>query len=323
MLSALWLLAVLNPSPAAVRAAVDKAVPLLAEAAQGHIDQKTCFACHNQAYPMAGFAAARRKGVALDADLIPNQIQHVRAFLAENEHLFRTGRGTGGQVDTAGSALFTLARAGATPDAGTDAVVEYLLQRDADRDHWRSTSNRPPSEASSFAATYLAVTGLLTWAGPEHVGRVEPRLRSARRWLLTTPATDTEDRVFKLWGLHAVGASPKSTQEAADDLLATQRPDGGWGQLPELPADPYATATALVALHEAGGLPTTSPAYQRGVAFLLRTQKPDGSWHVKTRSKPFQPYYETGFPHGKDQFISSAASGWAVAALAHALPPTR
>jgi hypothetical protein len=37
---------------------------------------------------------------------------------------------------------------------------------------------------------------------------------------------------------------------------------------------------------------------------------------VKSRSKPFQPYYESGFPHAKDQFISIAASGWATAALA-------
>ena len=57
------------------------------------------------------------------------------------------------------------------------------------------------------------------------------------------------------------------------------------------------------------------------MAFLVRTQLPDGSWYVKSRSKPFQPYYETGFPHGKDQFISSAASGWAATALALACNP--
>jgi hypothetical protein len=52
------------------------------------------------------------------------------------------------------------------------------------------------------------------------------------------------------------------------------------------------------------------------MAFLLQSQREDGSWQVKTHSKPFQEYFETGFPHEKDQFISSAATGWAVAALA-------
>ena len=80
-------------------------------------------------------------------------------------------------------------------------------------------------------------------------------------------------------------------------------------------SDPYATATALVALHQAGGLATDHPVYSRGVAFLLKAQRPDGTWFVKSRSKPFQPYYESGFPHGKDQFISAATSGWATTAL--------
>jgi hypothetical protein len=68
------------------------------------------------------------------------------------------------------------------------------------------------------------------------------------------------------------------------------------------------------------GVPAADAGYRRGVSYLLKTQLPDGSWYVKSRSKPFQPYYESGFPHGKDQFISIAASSWATAALALALP---
>jgi hypothetical protein len=41
----------------------------------------------------------------------------------------------------------------------------------------------------------------------------------------------------------------------------------------------------------------------------------DGSWLVKTRSPSFQPYFDSDFPHGFDQFISAAASNWAVMAL--------
>jgi hypothetical protein len=85
-------------------------------------------------------------------------------------------------------------------------------------------------------------------------------------------------------------------------------------------SDAYATGTALVALHEAGGLATTDPAYRKGVKYLLAAQLPDGTWHVRSRSRPFQTYFESGFPHGKDQFISLAASGWAATALALALP---
>jgi hypothetical protein len=123
--------------------------------------------------------------------------------------------------------------------------------------------------------------------------------------------------------LKLAGAGAEDVRLAARDLLQTQRPDGGWAQLENMDSDAYATGSALVMLHETGSLPADDPAYQRGAAFLLKTQKDDGSWHVRSRSRPFQTYFETGFPHGKDQFISAAASGWATAALALACPPAK
>ena len=100
-----------------------------------------------------------------------------------------------------------------------------------------------------------------------------------------------------------------------------QRQDGGWGQTHERDSDAYATGSALVMLHQAGGLPSDSPVYQRALGFLVGTQQADGSWRVRSRSKPFQSYFESGFPYGKDQFISTAASSWATAALTLACPP--
>ena len=107
------------------------------------------------------------------------------------------------------------------------------------------------------------------------------------------------------------------------ELLKTQRADGGWAQLASLDSDAYATGTALVALHQAGGVATADPAYRNGLRFLLARQLDDGSWHVPTRSTPIQTYYESGYPHGEDQFISITAAGWATTALALALPATR
>jgi hypothetical protein len=86
-------------------------------------------------------------------------------------------------------------------------------------------------------------------------------------------------------------------------------------KLPGGASDAYATGSVLTVLRLAGGLSQKDSNVQRGVQFLLRTQLPDGSWHVVSRSKPFQPYFESGFPHAMDQFISMAASNWATSAL--------
>jgi hypothetical protein len=40
---------------------------------------------------------------------------------------------------------------------------------------------------------------------------------------------------------------------------------------------------------------------------------------VHSRAVPFQPFFESGFPHGADQFISAGATSWAAIALAYTL----
>lgn len=301
----------------------ERALPLLYKAAAGHIDQKTCFACHNQAFPMLAFATAKSRGLDVPAEAVAAQTEHVARFVGSNLERFKSGQGTGGQVDTAGYILFTLALGGYVADENTEAVVEYLLKTQGGRDHWRSTSNRPPTEASSFTATYLALRGLRHYGTKEQQARGAKRVEAARAWLIATPPRETEDRVFRLLGLKEAGASDKEVAAAAWDLLRTQHDDGGWAQVDDMLPDAYATATALFALHQAGGLATDHPAYVRGVAFLTREQRPDGSWYVLSRSKPFQPYYETGFPYRHDQFIAVATSGWATTALLLARPAKR
>src|SRR5882724_11908546 len=83
------------------------------------------------------------------------------------------------------------------------------------------------------------------------------------------------------------------------ELQAAQTSHGGWSDIPSMESTSYATS-----------------AYERGAQFLLSTQQEDGSWHVKTRSLAFQPYFEAGFPHGFDQWISAAGTSWATMALA-------
>src|SRR6201999_2054140 len=136
---------------------------------------------------------------------------------------------------------------------------------------------------------------------------------------------ETEEAVFRLFGMAWANGSARSVNEAVSRLLAGQKADGGWSQLPRLASDAYATGEVLVALHEAGGISTASPPYQNGVRFLLRSQHEDGSWLVNTRIHATgisPPYFESGFPYGHSQFISSAATSWAAMALSLSLPAT-
>jgi hypothetical protein len=120
---------------------------------------------------------------------------------------------------------------------------------------------------------------------------------------------------MQLIGAKWAGVDSTNLENMARGLGRLQREDGGWGQTPYLRSDAYATGSALFALNQAGGLATSSPAYREGVRFLLKTQLADGSWHVTSRAPKFQPYFESGFPHGHDQWISAFGTGWASMAL--------
>jgi len=312
-------------SQEALRAAIEKSLPLLMQGAIGHRENRTCFACHNQGVPLLTITAAGERGFKIDKEEIDRQTAFIARFLAGNRENYLQGKGQGGQADTAGYALWALAAAGYEGTDTTVAVTEYLLQRNKEKTFWQNNSNRPPSEAGPFTTTYVALYGLSSFGTSPQQERIATRIEQVREWLVKTPAKDNEDRVFRLLGLEAARASEIEVAAATKELLSKQRDDGGWAQLdsgePEraLLSDPYATGSALVALHEAGGLATSDAAYQRGLQYLLKTQLDDGSWYVHSRSKPFQPYYESGFPHGKDQFISCAATAWATWAMVLAI----
>jgi hypothetical protein len=309
-----------EPTPEQVKPAVTKSLALLQKSADEYTKQRECFSCHHQALPLLAMTAAKARGFDVSAKTLENQVTHTLKHLATNRDRYKKGLGQGGQADMAAYGLFALELGGAKPDATTAAVAEYLLVRDEDRDFWRTSANRPPTEASSFTTAYFSLRGLRKYGTPEQVERIEQKTAKVRKWLLETEAKDTEDRVFRVGALKLAGADDKDVKAAADELLKAQRDDGGWGQTADMDSDAYATGTALVMLNEAGGLAVADGAYRRGAAFLLKQQRDDGSWYVKSRSKPFQTYFESGFPYEKDQWISISASSWATAALALTVP---
>jgi hypothetical protein len=206
-------------------------------------------------------------------------------------------------------------------DLNTDIVAMYLKGRQAPDGQWAYpvADTRPPLCLSHISQTALAMRSLQLYAPKADKPGYQKAVQLAASWIAKEPASSTEDVSWKVLGLAWADREQNAKRRAMDDLLAMQRPDGGWSDLPTMDSSVYQTGKALYALYLAG-LAVTDAAYQKGVRFLLTNQQEDGTWFVKTRALGFQPYLEVGFPHGYDQWMSTAGSGWAVMALAATLP---
>ena len=304
-----------------VRAAVNRSLPLLQTSSKTFYDRGGCVGCHHNLQTAITVREARRTGFLVDETLAREELTTlVRDLSATRELALQGITVPGGISTTTGYILMALDAQNFPADESTDALMRLLRLWQRPDGRW-PTPIRPPIEASEFTATAVAARGLRTY-GVDNPGANEAALARARRWLETEQPVDNEDRVFRLLGLIWIEGSKAKREAALRDLLETQRQDGGWAQTEYRSSDAYATGEALFALR-AAGIAADSRAYRRGVRYLLKTQLDDGSWLVRSRSHPTQSYFESGFPHGADQYISAAATNWAIQALLLSLPDAK
>lgn len=304
-----------------VRAAVMRSLPLLQSSSRVFYERGGCVGCHHSLQTAITVKEARRAGFAVDEQLAREELATLaRDIDATREQALEGMVAPGGLATVTGYIMFALDEQKFPANEATDAMVRLLRLMQRADGRW-VTPIRPPIEASEFTATAVSARALRAY-GTDDPTANQAAVARALRWLESSTPADHEDRVFRLLGLVWLDGSKATRIEATRTLLDSQRRDGGWAQTEFRASDAYATGEALYALR-AAGIGTNSRAYKRGVRYLLRTQLGDGSWLVRTRSNATQSYFETGFPHGEDQFISAAATNWATQALLLSLPDAK
>lgn len=306
-------------APRSARDAIAVSLPRLQHADTVFLQRAGCLSCHNNSLFSMTAAAVRRAGFHVDEAAVRDQMTRTRAYLESWRERELQDIAIPGRIDTTSYILVGLAAAAYPPDAATDALARYVKRRQLADGGWRVASHRPPIESSDIAVTALSLQSLQAYAPAPLKGGYARAVQRGAAWLARATPTNNEDYVYRVLGLTWASASRAAVRTAVNALIAQQRADGGWSQIPTLPSDAYATGQALTALAESGAVKPTDPVYQRGVRFLLDTQLEDGSWCVRSRAIPIQPYFDSEFPHGRDQFISAAASNWATMALTWAV----
>jgi ankyrin repeat protein len=308
-----------SPKPAgSVRAAFERSIPLLQRTDSIFMQKAGCVSCHHNSLTAMTVATARKNGLPVDEQIARNQVRAIGSYIETWRERALQGVGIPGDAGTMSAILAGLAAENSPPDAATDAFARFIKSQQWPDGRWRVFSHRPPIESSEIPVTASSIRALQAYAPKAQRTKYEMTVKRGADWLMNAQPQTSQDRAYQLLGLGWAGvkADNEGIRKGVRELIAEQRSDGGWAQLPGLASDAYATGQVLVALRQSGALPATHPAFKRGVEFLMRTQLEDGSWYVKTRAIPLQPFFESGFPYGPDQWISAAATNWAAMALA-------
>ena len=284
-------------APADLKTAVQRSVALLEKSSTEAAALGGCASCHHHNVTDFATSIARLKGIPIDEKAAANRQTLTKTrFFSPLNHLERMDQG--GSPDVELFALAALAAGGYEADRTTDAVAANLLSQQRADGRWALGGvARPPMEDGDVTRTFLAINTMKTYAPPGRAQELAERMSRATKWIASVKAGTAEDRNTQLLALDCAAADKAVIQRFAKSILALQRPDGGWAQRPGLTSDAYATGQTLFALLKTGSVPSSSTAFQRGVKYLLSTQHADGSWHVKSRSPKFQPYFESGFPY--------------------------
>jgi hypothetical protein len=306
-----------------IQSAVAASLPLIQRTDASFAPKAGCFSCHNQSLEAMALGAARKSGFKVDEPTAKQQVMINAGSLAGIRDLLHQGTfipGINPNATILGYVLLGLDAEGYKPDLSTDAVAMFIQSHQMGDGHWAfGPEARPPLCAADLAQTVISMRSLQLYAPKVDRAAFAKSIQLAATWIGEYQPRTNYDLAWRLQGLVWGGKSKEAIAKARKDLLAAQRADGGWSDISSMESGAFTTGLAMVAL-QSSGLPVNDGLYQKGVQYLLKTQLEDGSWFVRTRAAGFQPYFDNGFPHGHDQWISAAGTSFATMALSLAAP---
>ena len=310
--------------PEQARSAAVRSLALIDSSTSVFVGKMPCFSCHHQGLGTLAARMAQERGIDPGTGASKVATHGLTATISIDPASIDKAVQGNYFVDPTlmdGVSLMVANAAGVKPSLSTAVYARRIANWQKTDGHWAPLDARPPHSYSFFTATAVAVRAMRLYLPQQLSAERDRRIARAAAWLTKTKARSTEDATFRLLGLSWASAP---SGEARQSLLALQRADGGWSQTPQLASDAYSTGQAVYALSQATGMKLTNARIERAIAWLLRNQNEDGSWMVESRQRSpavvSPPFFESAFPHGKNQYISAAATAWGAMGLMSVVP---
>jgi hypothetical protein len=306
--------------PTTIARSASKSLVLLQKSGYSFMQRGHCVSCHHNILTSIALEKATQKGISFNDSLSKQWVAGMEMGLKNVCNLNLVNEFITAKFITP-YMLLGLYSEKYPANAITDIGVDYLLGQARPDGSFGGEAMRVPLESGDIHLASIAIHAIMIYAPPSRMERVKLVVNQTRHYLEQADPSNQQELAFQLMGLEWTGGSDEKKSVVARKLISLQQADGGWSQLPTLASDAYASGEALCALYESGLIKPEDEIYQKGVRYLLRTQDAEGAWIVMTRASPIQPFFTSYFPpYDENQYISAAASNWAVLALLNALP---
>ncbi len=138
------LVGVTAATPAAVRAAVERSLPLLQRIGQPFIQKTGCVSCHHNSVVASTLTLARRHGYRFDEAAFAAERTRIATYLESHRERTLQNIPIAGAQDTISYLLVGLAATGHPADRATDAQALWLMRRQAAMGdgRWRRSARR-------------------------------------------------------------------------------------------------------------------------------------------------------------------------------------
>lgn len=317
--------------PQGVEQAVARSITYLQAESAAWLKTRKCAACHHAPMPLWALSEAKRRGYAIDDDYLASTFE---SLLGSQEKLLASkvfpnpadppdprpqGRGLNMGLPFLAVAARSLPKLEPGQRESLERITQEITGKQRPDGSWEffATLRRPPINESQTTDAAWIIMALQGENGPDAPESRRKALGRAVAWLDAEAPSDLhQEKVLRLLLAIRSGTPRDRLQPAIDELLALQRPDGGWSQtVPEPRSDAFATGQTLYVLSLAG-LKAERPEMTRGIDFLLATQSKDGSWPMISRSTP------DGSPGSAKLLtpITCAATSWATLGLTALVP---
>jgi len=281
-----------------VRQTVERAIGYLQTESGTWLKDRKCAACHHAAMPMWALGEAERQGYPINRKFLDDMAEAalggptemIASKIKDDPAAPPDPRPMARGVNLGAVFMAVAAQSLPSLNAGEkhsmSLIASDVVKKQRADGSWEFFLSRPPiNESQATDAAWM----LMALQGPSEPEVAEFRvvaLTKGMEWLVHAPPGDNEQvKVLKLLLQIRAGTPREKVQSAIGELLALQRPDGGWGQTAAARSDAFATGQTLYVLSSAG-CGAQQPEIRHAIDFLLDSQKPDGSWPMTSRATP-------------------------------------